>query len=811
MLATESPFPQYFDLAGKPLHAGYLYFGVSGANPETSPITVYWDAAGTQPAAQPIRTVNGFAARSGTPAQVFTVGDYSVTVRDSNRLQVVHGRNSADWAVLARLTSDDDATLGAGLMAFNPALAYPAGTVGYQLLGILSARDYGAVGDGTTDDTAALNAWVTASAGKRGYLPAGTYLTTTGVRLPNYTEIYGDGIDSTIIKIADSAPWSIDGLTNAENTGVAGTNAGNTGIYVHDLTVDGNHPRAGSGAKGCAVQFAFVTHSRMERVKGKRGLLHCIDIANAEYTTTTFAGGESFDVTLMDCIGEDSYADDAITTHHSGPITIINAQATRTGTYPLTSSNQHGLEIDDGSHDVTVIGGYAADYYCGLQIKGHSTNPAANRVTVTGFVAERSARGFVISHGGTVDGTEYGVTLIGCTNITPVAMPLLNVDPVRALEIDNYTRVRVIDFTMIGDPTKTGDDDTGPINLDAGASAIIDGVYAKDVNRPSGVIHVQADAGNGIQIHNVEAIDCYGGPVIRNSLTSYGIHIDNIRGDTTLIASPVASVVELAQTAALNTTTIIERVTGNGGYLAGVSDFPVSGAMTAVPVGMGQKYGASTQWVKALSAAGVAAAPQLVHSLGWVSDTQNLGTGEAVGYGFRFRVQSGTVYTGGYVAGYKNNGTDANTSSDLVFATRAEGDAGTSATIRWRIAYDGDLLPFADNAYNLGSVTYRVKNITTANAVTVSSDARLKQQVADLAAAEIAVARRAKGLIRTYRLNSDVEAGLAPKHVGVVAQEVVAAFAAEGLDAHDYGVVVLQDGVYGVRYEQLLALVVAGL
>lgn len=90
MLVIDTPFVQYFDLDGSPLDAGYIYIGTAGANPETNPITVYWDAAGTQPAAQPIRTMNGFAVRSGTPANIFANNDYSQTVKNKKGQLVVY-------------------------------------------------------------------------------------------------------------------------------------------------------------------------------------------------------------------------------------------------------------------------------------------------------------------------------------------------------------------------------------------------------------------------------------------------------------------------------------------------------------------------------------------------------------------------------------------------------------------------------------------------------------------------------------------------------------------------------------------------
>jgi len=82
MRATQPPFPNYVDIEGQPLDAGYLYFGQANQNPETSPITVYWDLAGTIPAAQPIRTLNGYTTNNGRISNVYATADYSLTVKD---------------------------------------------------------------------------------------------------------------------------------------------------------------------------------------------------------------------------------------------------------------------------------------------------------------------------------------------------------------------------------------------------------------------------------------------------------------------------------------------------------------------------------------------------------------------------------------------------------------------------------------------------------------------------------------------------------------------------------------------------------
>ena len=92
---SNPPFPSYFDTDGTPLENGYLYFGVSGQNPETNPIVVYWDAAYTQPAVQPIRTSGGFAWRNGSPANIYVSTDFSMTVRDKNK-RVVYSKLVSD-------------------------------------------------------------------------------------------------------------------------------------------------------------------------------------------------------------------------------------------------------------------------------------------------------------------------------------------------------------------------------------------------------------------------------------------------------------------------------------------------------------------------------------------------------------------------------------------------------------------------------------------------------------------------------------------------------------------------------------------
>jgi hypothetical protein len=82
------PFSVFTDSAGAPLDNGFVYVGTANLNPVSNPIAVYWDAALTVVAAQPLRTINGFLSQSGSPGTLFSAVDYSITVKDSKGVQV---------------------------------------------------------------------------------------------------------------------------------------------------------------------------------------------------------------------------------------------------------------------------------------------------------------------------------------------------------------------------------------------------------------------------------------------------------------------------------------------------------------------------------------------------------------------------------------------------------------------------------------------------------------------------------------------------------------------------------------------------
>jgi hypothetical protein len=83
-LSVQPTFPIFTAADGQPLENGYLWLGTANLDPQTNPITVYWDADLTIVAAQPIRTSGGYPANNGTPARLYVNSDYSIRVQNKN-------------------------------------------------------------------------------------------------------------------------------------------------------------------------------------------------------------------------------------------------------------------------------------------------------------------------------------------------------------------------------------------------------------------------------------------------------------------------------------------------------------------------------------------------------------------------------------------------------------------------------------------------------------------------------------------------------------------------------------------------------
>ena len=128
----------------------------------------------------------------------------------------------------------------------------------------------------------------------------------------------------------------------------------------------------------------------------------------------------------------------------------------------------------------------------------------------------------------------------------------------------------------------------------------------------------------------------------------------------------------------------------------------------------------------------------------------------------------------------------------------------------------------SDATTSLGLSSARFKDLYRSGSTYSTSDRNKKQDIRDLTDAEARVAVVAKGSLKAFRYIDTVEAegDDANIHFGIIAQDLKAAFEAEGLNADNYQVLKTStytddDGVeqttYSVCYENLLAFIISAI
>jgi len=181
------------------LENGYIWIGAANLDPQGNPINVYWDAALTIAAPQPIRTLNGYPSRSGTPARMYVDSDYSIRVQNSKGSLVYSAPEATE-----RISSELISFIQGGAGAVSR-------TVQSKLRETISVKDFGAVGDGVFNDHPAVQAAVnyaqTFAQGAKIVFPPGKYLLNTTVTVTSSgVSLEGSGQGNT---------WIINGTTNA--------------------------------------------------------------------------------------------------------------------------------------------------------------------------------------------------------------------------------------------------------------------------------------------------------------------------------------------------------------------------------------------------------------------------------------------------------------------------------------------------------------------------------------------------------------------------------------------------------------------
>lgn len=257
--SVHEPFPQFHDRDGRPLDGGFVFIGTAGLDAQANQVPVYFDAALTIPASQPIQTHGGFAANGATPTPIYVdANDYSIKVLDANGALVIAYPNAVDRFPAAIITG--------GLSSAN--VTYDRALTGTQLRTVEGRlRDFTSVFDFMTpaqiadvqagmlsvDVTAPIQAALNSGA-REVYFPQGIYLISSTLTINSVTVakmLRGAGRQSSII-------YSISAGNAIESIGNPITQ--NTSITIADLNIEGQ-PGTGNG-----IFFEYTSQATIERV-----------------------------------------------------------------------------------------------------------------------------------------------------------------------------------------------------------------------------------------------------------------------------------------------------------------------------------------------------------------------------------------------------------------------------------------------------------------------------------------------------------------------------------------------------------------
>jgi hypothetical protein len=280
-------------------------------------------------------------------------------------------------------------------------------------VGTISVKDYGATGDGSTNDYSAITSAIAAAAGKTLIFPKGTYSVSQTIIFDQSDSIIrGEGQVTITMPASTHRNWSVANVGKS-TVGTANAISPVERVLIENITFDFNDDRRDSVSgtqsslddayKKNACTIANAKYITMRNCRFLDGFRHCLDISTPikkalSNTLTTqqkllqmpvlpnIGGTELFGaqyITIENCYFKGG-GDDNLTTHYCSDVLITGCRSESPhGGYSDTGDGNHnGFEIDDGSRNIILTNSVAIKCMSGIEVKAHEYFPAPYNIMI---------------------------------------------------------------------------------------------------------------------------------------------------------------------------------------------------------------------------------------------------------------------------------------------------------------------------------------------------------------------------------------------------------------------------------------------
>ncbi|WP_415769067.1 M10 family metallopeptidase C-terminal domain-containing protein [Pseudomonas sp. LB3P38] len=306
---------------------------------------------------------------------------------------------------------------------------------------IFNVQNFGAKGDGITDDTAAIQSAIDAAAAAGGgqvYIPTGTYIVSGGeepsdgcLMLKSNVYLYGDGMGKSTVKVADGSDTKITGVIRS----AYGEETHDFG--VSNLTIDGNRDNTTGKIDGWFNGY----------IPGQEGYDSNVTLDSVEIKDCSGYGFDPHEQTVNMVIKN--------SVSHGNGLDGFVADFLSDSTFENNvayDNDRHGFNVVTSTHDFTLTNNVAYNNGGnGIVVqRGSEDIPSPSNITITGGeVYGNGAEGVLIKLSSEVtvsgvnihDNTSAGIRIYGSNHVEIIDNTLNNNslgNPVPEIIIQSY-------------------------------------------------------------------------------------------------------------------------------------------------------------------------------------------------------------------------------------------------------------------------------------------------------------------------------------------------------------------------------------